>query len=182
MLYVIRHGLTEWNAIKKLQGQTDIPLNEEGMTMASEACLLYKDYHFDICYCSPLVRAKETAQLLLKGRDIPIFYDDRLKEICFGEAEGIKNSKDNKDSPVWNFFHEPQNYLPPEGGESFEELFARTGDFLEKIVKPLLNQGKDVLIVGHGAMNSSIICQVRGLDVSHFWDEGIENCRLVELI
>lgn len=182
MLYVIRHGLTEWNAIKKLQGQTDIPLNDEGMSMATEACLLYKDVNFDVCYCSPLSRAKKTAELFLEGRNIPVIYDDRLKEIRFGEAEGIVNSKENPDSPVWKFFHEPQSYVPPKGGESFDELFARTGDFLSEVVKPLLEQGKDVLIVGHGAMNSSIICQVRELDVSHFWDEGIENCRLVKLV
>ena len=65
MLYIIRHGKTDWNELHKLQGRTDIPLNENGRQMAREAGQRYKEVHFDICFCSPLVRAKETAELLL---------------------------------------------------------------------------------------------------------------------
>ena len=67
MLYIIRHGRTDWNDRHKLQGHTDIPLNDEGRRMAENAAEEYKDVHFDICYCSPLVRAKETAEILLRG-------------------------------------------------------------------------------------------------------------------
>ena len=63
-----------------------------------------------------------------------------------------------------------------------DELFARTGSFLEEIVYPLLNQGKNVLIVGHGAMNLSIISRIRGLPRKDFWSPGLENCRLIRLI
>lgn len=83
MLYIIRHGKTEWNAKRKLQGRTDIPLNDEGRLMAEKARDEYKDIHFDVCYCSPLIRAKETAEILMKGRNIPIITDDRLMEMCF---------------------------------------------------------------------------------------------------
>ena len=61
MLYIMRHGKTDWNAMRKLQGRTDIPLNEEGRQMAEHARTEYAVIHFDICYCSPLIRAKETA-------------------------------------------------------------------------------------------------------------------------
>lgn len=77
MLYIMRHGRTDWNVLHKLQGRTDIPLNDEGIKMAEAAALKYKDVHFDICYCSPLKRAKKTAEILLVGRDIPIISDDR---------------------------------------------------------------------------------------------------------
>ena len=50
--------------------------------MAEQAKEKYKDVNFDICYCSPLVRAKQTAEIVLKGRNIPIVYDDRLMEMC----------------------------------------------------------------------------------------------------
>ena len=70
---------------------------------------------------------------------------------------------------------------PPGGAESLDDLFARTGAFLRERVDPLLAEGRDVLIVGHGAMNSSIVCQVRGLPRSQFWSAGIENCRLLRL-
>ena len=55
MLYIMRHGKTDWNAMRKLQGRTDIPLNEEGRQMAEHARTEYADIHFDICYCSPLI-------------------------------------------------------------------------------------------------------------------------------
>lgn len=182
MLYVLRHGITDWNVIKKLQGQTDIPLNDDGRKMASEAGAMYADVSFDICYCSPMSRAKETAKLVLNGRDIPIIYDDRLKEISFGECEGILNSKADPNAPTYSFFNDPVNYIPPAGAESFEDLFNRTGDFLNEIALPLVNDGKDVLIVGHGAMNSSIICQLQNVPLEKFWEAGIENCKLKHVL
>ena len=59
----------------------------------------------------------------------------------------------------------------------------KRSDYNEYICKMMidLNEGKDVLIVGHGAMNSSIVCQIRNLPLSKFWDAGIENCKLMKL-
>ena len=91
MLYIMRHGKTEWNELRKLQGQTDIPLNEEGCLMAQAAHDKYINVHFDLCFSSPLKRAAQTAEILLNGRDVPIIADDRLKEMSFGEYEGTVN-------------------------------------------------------------------------------------------
>lgn len=63
-----------------------------------------------------------------------------------------------------------------------DELFARTGEFLREIVYPGLEQGKDILIVGHGAMNCSIVCQVKKKERREFWDSGIPNCKLMKLL
>ena len=182
MLYIIRHGKTDWNALHKLQGRTDIPLNEEGQRMAEEARELYRDVHCDICFCSPLKRARETAEILLRGRDIPVQIDDRLAEMSFGSYEGQENSFDIPDCPINVLFFHPELYTsPPGGAESLDDLFARTGAFLRERTDPLLKEGKDVLIVGHGAMNSSIVCQVRGLPRAQFWSAGIDNCKLMRL-
>ena len=181
-LYVLRHGTTDWNVIKRLQGQTDIPLNEDGTRLAEEAAGMYKDVNFDICFCSPLIRARQTADILLKGRDIPVEYDDRLKEIAFGEYEGLEYPNLPDDHPVIAAFRDPENYVPGSGGESIRDLIRRTDDFLVSRVYPLLEKGDDILIVGHGAMNSSIIVNVKKLPINRFWDEGIENCKLKKLI
>lgn len=180
-LYVIRHGRTEWNLIKKLQGQTDIPLDDEGIRMAKEAHDLYMDVNFDRCFCSPLTRARETAQLLLEGRDIPIEYDDRLKEINFGDYEGLEYMTLPEGHPVRSAFFDPAGYVPS-GGESITDVMGRTGDFLNEKVYPLIEQGSDVIVVGHGLMNSTIILNALKLPVSKLWDEGIENCVLKKLI
>ena len=182
-LYIIRHGRTDWNDRRKLQGQTDIPLNEEGRRMATEAAAEYADIPFDVCYCSPLIRAKETAEILLKGRNVPVHYDDRLREMAFGTWEGIENSFQIPDCPINEFFYHPENYRDPiGGGESTYDLIERTGGFLEEVAYPLIAEGKNVLIVGHGAMNMSIVVQVRKLPVEDFWKTGIKNCKLIQLI
>lgn len=182
MLYIMRHGKTDWNEKYKLQGRTDVTLNDTGRAMAEKAREEYKDVHFDVCYCSPLVRAKETAEILLQGRDVPIIFDDRLIEMCFGVYEGVEKIFEIPNCPMTVFFKQPELYtVPVEGAESVDELYARTGDFLENVVRPLLEEGKDILIVGHGAMNSSIVCQMKNIPIEKFWSEGIENCKLMRL-
>ena len=206
MLYIMRHGKTDWNELKKLQGQTDIPLNEEGRGQATAAGREYAGIHLDICYCSTLGRARETARLFFEARalakhkpggstagddgkngeyeeNIPIVYDERLREMGFGTYEGIERCFDIPDCPVNVFFKHPEEYdVPVEGGESMDELFARTGEFLKENVYPALKEGKDILIIGHGAMNSSIICQVKNnSDRTRFWEVGIPNCKMIQV-
>lgn len=181
MLYIMRHGKTDWNEKSLLQGRTDIPLNEEGIKMAEKAYENYKDVHFDICFCSPLIRAKETARIVLGNRNTPVEYDDRLVEMSFGICEGEPYSFKEPVGAMSEFFIHPENYDGVPEGESTADLFERTGSFLNEKVYPLLEEGKDVLIVGHGAMNSAIVCQVNGIPVKDFWSTGIENCKLIKL-
>lgn len=183
MLYITRHGKTDWNNRHKLQGRTDIPLNEEGRKMAEQANAAYSNLHLDICYCSPLIRAKETAEILLKNRNVPIIIDERLIEMNFGEYEGLENSFSIPNCPINVIFKEPEKYIYSVGGaETFEELYARTGDFIEKVLKPQLQQKKDILIVGHGAMNASIACQIKQLPIEQFWSIEIGQCQIMKLM
>ena len=183
MLYIMRHGRADWNDRHKLQGRTDIPLNEEGRRMAEVAGEEYRDIPLDLCFCSPLIRARETAEIVLRGRDVPIRTDDRLREMSFGSYEGTENSFSIPDCPVNVIFQAPEKYTASVGGaETFDELFARTGSFLREVIDPLLEQEKNVLIVGHGAMNLSIISQIRNLPRKEFWSTGIENCRMIRLL
>ena len=78
-IYIIRHGITEWNELKRLQGQTDIPLAEEGRALARLTGRGMKNVHLDRCFCSPLFRARETAQLVLGERDVPVIIDPRIR-------------------------------------------------------------------------------------------------------
>ena len=183
MLYIMRHGRTDWNERHRLQGRTDIPLNEDGRRMAEEAGREYRTVPLDLCFCSPLIRARETAEIVLRDRNIPIRTDDRLKEMSFGDFEGLENSFEIPDCPINVLFQKPEAYTCSVGGaETFEELFARTGSFLREVIDPLMEQGKHVLIVGHGAMNLSIISQIRGLPIEQFWTPGIESCKMIRLI
>lgn len=178
----MRHGKTDWNLLHKLQGKTDIPLNDMGRQMARQACERYKDVHFDVCYCSPLIRARQTAELVLEGRNIPVIIDDRLSEMGFGIYEGTEEVFEKPECPVRVLFFNPEKYEAEGGAESLADLLMRTNEFLNEVAFPLVNEGKDVLIMGHGAMNSAIIGNVKHKPLEEFWAEGIENCRLIKLL
>ncbi len=179
MLYIMRHGKTKWNEQRRLQGQTDIPLGDEGRRAAEEAAKKYADIPFDACYCSPLSRAEETARIFLGGRT-PVICDARLAEMGFGIYEGCR--ADELPPRMQTLFESPQNYLPDGGAESLESLFLRTGEFMEEIALPLSNSGKSVLVVGHGAMNAAIICRIKGIPLCDFWQALTENTALVRLL
>ena len=94
-IYLIRHGETDYNREKRLQGETDIPLNSRGIELAQMTAQGMKGLHFDRVYTSPLVRAVKTAEIIRGDRDIPIIPTDGLKEISFGDYEGL-TIKDGK--------------------------------------------------------------------------------------
>lgn len=169
MLYIMRHGKTDWNAVHRLQGGEDIPLNDEGRKMAAEAREKYKDLSFDICFCSPLQRARETAEIFLAGRNTPIQVDDRLREMSFGSFEGMEGVLENPDCPVYGLFHDPAHYKATGGAESLSELFARSGSFIREVLTPEFVQEKNVLLVAHGGLNCSIIAQYENTPLADFW-------------
>ena len=96
ILYVVRHGETEWNRLHKVQGRTDIPLNDYGRRLARETAEGMKSLSLDLAYTSPLSRARETAGIILEGRNIPIIEDERIQEFSFGSYEGMHCGGENK--------------------------------------------------------------------------------------
>ena len=90
-IYIIRHGETKLNAEGIIQGWLDEPLNDNGIKLAEITGRAMKGIRFDYCFSSPLIRAKQTAEIVLKesgNSTTPIYFDDRLKELHFGELEG----------------------------------------------------------------------------------------------
>ena len=102
-IYLIRHGETPWNTLGRLQGRTDIELNENGIRLAKITGEKLKDVHFDLAIASPLKRAYETAGLVLGDRNIPILTDERIEEISFGEWEGLCCRRENYQIPSKRF-------------------------------------------------------------------------------
>ena len=93
-LYIIRHGETDWNTAGRLQGQADTQLNEKGIRLAQITAEGMKTIPFDLCITSPLKRARQTAEIILSGRPVPIWEDDRIREIGFGAVfSRIKTGK-----------------------------------------------------------------------------------------
>ena len=181
MLYIVRHGETDWNRQKKVQGHTDIPLNEYGRHLAEETAEGMKDIPIDIGYTSPLKRARETAEIILKGRNIPLLDEPRIQEIGFGICEEIHTGTQEKEpgSDEFNlFFTDTASYIPPEGAESVEELYERTGQFLEELCGRRELEDKNILISTHGAAMTALLNRIKGnVTVAGFWkDEVPPNC------
>lgn len=171
LLYVLRHGVTQWNKLKKVQGAMDIPLAPEGIELAEKTGKSLRNVHFDICFTSPLTRAKQTARCVLGDRDIPVIEDKRIQEIDFGVLEGTQ-FKDAQGKIVSRemeiFFTDPLKFKRPENGEDISDILKRTGDFWQEKISDSELADKIVLISSHG-------CAVRALlqniyqDHEHFW-------------
>lgn len=182
MLYIVRHGETDWNRMRKVQGHTDIPLNDYGRHLAEETAEGMRDIRLDMAYTSPLLRAKETAQIILGSRKAPLIEEERLKELSFGSYEGLCCSGEHKEpgSDEFNrFFTDTKNYIPPKNGETVERLYERTGAFLQEIcLREEEFKDKNILVSTHGATMNALLNRVKGnVSVEEFWrDEVPANC------
>lgn len=183
-LYLVRHGETDWNKMGRLQGRSDVPLNESGRADAVRTGKALAEVGFDRIYSSPLQRAVETAYLIRGERDIPLVTDDRLMEMAFGSYEG-NTFRDSRD-PVMidmmtRFFKAPETYCAPEGGEEFEQVSARTDDFLD-FLRRTEKQDACLLVVGHGALLKALQLHPLGRSTAEFWGGGVQkNCSVTVL-
>ena len=140
---LVRHGQTDYNNAKILQGVSNIPLNDTGRKQATTLKQRLKDTNFDICFSSPLIRAMETAMILV-GDKTEIRKDKRLIERGFGKLEG--NTIDNYDSKkYWNYTLNCSD----DNIEPIQDLFERCESFLSYL-KENYND-KNILVVTHGA-------------------------------
>lgn len=179
-IYMIRHGETDWNKQRRLQGQADIPLNAFGRHLAEETAPALKDIPFSAVYTSPLSRAKETAELVLAGRDVPMIEESRIMEMGFGEYEGLccRDEGWNIPDPDFRYFFDaPQKYHPPKGGESFQQVSDRLESFLKELIGDRRLQNETVLVSTHGAALCGMLRLMKKYPIERYWDGGVhKNC------
>lgn len=154
-IFVVRHGQTEWNVMKKMQGSADIELNEKGLSQASDTADMLKDSAFDIIFCSPLKRAIQTAEIINDDRGLNIVFGERLRERNYGEFEGT-----SKSSFDYNEFWAYQKNMKYEKAENVQDFFKRIYDFLDDIT---LKEYNNILIVCHAGVEKAIECYFNGL-------------------
>ncbi|MCR5603354.1 MAG: histidine phosphatase family protein [Lachnospiraceae bacterium] len=164
-IYIVRHGETEANVHGYLQGWLDKPLNEKGRSLAVMTGQGMKGIRFDSCISSPLIRARETAEIILResgNGDVPVMTDDRIKEINFGSSERT----DVKDASISWFFANPSITYRFESGESILQVMERTQSLLKELIER--DDDKTYLISTHG-------CALRAMlnflydDPSDYW-------------
>lgn len=146
----IRHGLTDWNALGKIQGQTDIPLNEEGRLQARMLGerLLQEPFKWDYVISSGLSRAEETASIIASILNIPMLEPDlRLRERAYGQIEGLTaTERETLYGAEW--------HLQDLGQEKDLELQERGMAFLEEMWTKYPD--RNVLVVSHGGFLAQI--------------------------
>lgn len=160
-VYFIRHGETDWNLEGRIQGHTDIPLNAKGISQALCLSELLADISFAAAFSSDLSRARQTAELILKPRTLPIFESPALRERSAGKMEGQKS--DLLDQSIQPFFLSEQalikeTYLDsawhPEL-ETSSSVFKRVMNFLIPHIHH--HQEKPILVVSHGGVLRSLL-------------------------
>ena len=168
-IYILRHGETALNKSGVIQGWLNVnePLNENGRKLAVLTGQAMKGIRFDRCISSPFTRAKETAEIILResGNALEIEYNDRIREINFGDQEGKNLSEmgDERDLFLSDPFSVPR-FL---NGESVRDVCERTQSFLKEILSQ--DDGKVYLVVTHGVALRAMINYLKD-DPSDFWN------------
>lgn len=143
---LIRHGLTDWNALGKIQGQSDIPLNDEGRQQAVllGQRLKSEPYRWDFVITSGLLRAQETGEIIASQLEIPVYDpDSRIMERAFGKVEGMTSAERET---LWGMDWNQQEL----GQEKDHEVQERALVFLKELGERYA--GKNVLVISHGGL------------------------------
>lgn len=171
MLYVIRHGQVDTNIKNQVNGWNEEKLNSVGIQQAINAGNQLKNIKIDVVFCSPLLRTKQTYNNL-NIKDIPIFYDDRIKErnsnsMVYADVETLDN----------NIWYDGTKNIIYKDSEGFKSIINRT----ESILNDIKNNYKDknVLIVTHGDICKAIYLYFNPniKDISKFHQD---NCEIIQ--
>lgn len=161
--YFVRHGETEWNVKKKIQGKTDIPLNENGRNQARALANRLVDEGFLVAhaYTSPQLRAAETAQTLADALGVGCTPLSGLREMDMGGWEGSNwDFIEERYGETYHYWNSHRRYTNTPGGESYNEVLGRTLATLGEI---LAHEKEDVLVVSHSAILMALRCYVAKL-------------------
>jgi probable phosphoglycerate mutase len=148
---LVRHGETDWNAERRLQGHTDIDLNPRGIAQAAQMAKAIKaiDLQFDVLYTSDLQRAAKTANAIETLFNTKAIVDRDLRERHLGVLQGVSTAEAPQfDAELWKSHLSRDINEELRGGESIAQFAQRIHQALEKI--RLQHLGKTVLLVSHG--------------------------------
>lgn len=173
-LLLVRHGETQWNRASRFQGQIDVPLNDNGRRQAQLAAEFLKDVQIDFAVSSPMLRPKETADIILNNHpNVKLELQDTLREISHGLWEGKLESEIREIYP--DLLHQwqiaPETVQMPEG-ENLQQVWSRAIACWDGIVKEAAISSTQLttgIVVAHDAINKVILCYLLGLGAESIW-------------
>jgi len=145
----MRHGETDWNVTNRIMGHTDISLNQNGLNQAHEAIPIIKTIEFEKIWSSPLLRARQTAQIIGESFGLEIEYADFLKERGWGVGEGESHERFLPDMTPMNKVTKIPSCDLPKGSETYDEFETRIVQAFKEILIP---SRKAPLVVSHGGV------------------------------
>lgn len=166
-LILVRHGETQWNRENRVLGHTEIELNEEGRRQAERVALALREEEVAAIYCSPLKRARETAEAIARFHRVGLEVDGAFKEMDAGELDGLtyEEMRDRYGDFLREWIRDASALRMP-GGESLAQVQHRAWQGVEGIIDRH-PQGV-VIVVSHNFAILCIICRALGLDLSQF--------------
>ncbi len=168
MIYLIRHGQTELNHLKLIQGRSDHPLNEKGIAQARVAAEKLNAVSFDAVYSSPLIRAVQTAKIVAPYAE-PLV-DERLIDMDYGPFEG--KGRDALPPEVAAYFRDYRHTPVPEGMEHIGDVALRARAFLEERCAG----GGDILVATHAIVMRGLLEYLAPEAAGGFWPGHMRNC------
>jgi broad specificity phosphatase PhoE len=180
-IYLVRHGQTDYNVERRLQGWRDVPLNEKGFEQANRAAEELKDLSINAVYSSPILRAMQTAKCIAEPHKLEVVTDKGLGERNEGTFTGLTMKEiEEKHGDFWEMRKEGIDWRFPEG-ESMRETIDRALAAFEKIAKRH-KPGERAVIVSHGAPLRGIVHLLHGGEpenVRH--TSSLDNAEIVEV-
>ncbi|MGI1678419.1 MAG: histidine phosphatase family protein [Cellvibrionaceae bacterium] len=167
-IHLVRHGQTNWNLEKRIQGQTESELTDLGQQQAREIGQILKDVKFDTAYSSSSIRAHNTAKHILEHHDLPLNINEQLREIFLGSWEGnlYDDMKITHPEHHQHFWQDPSLFNLP-GAESFYDIQNRAIKALESIIEKEKN--KTILIVSHGIWIKVLLSKIENKHLKDLW-------------
>ncbi|MGQ9808027.1 MAG: histidine phosphatase family protein [Armatimonadota bacterium] len=178
-LTLVRHGESQWNAIRVIQGHLDSPLSEAGRAQARALSAVLRQGEYDCVFSSDLSRAMETGRLAL-GSDAEIIAEPRLREHCFGRWQGLSPEDVQRRFPdEWSRYRADPLTVRPEGGESVTDLRDRVAGLLDEWHERLA--GRRVLVFTHGGVVRVSVMVALGLPLSPWGRLRVPNASVTSL-
>jgi len=178
LIILVRHGQTEWNRVERFRGQADVPLNEAGLAQAAATGRrVAAEWSPSAVYCSPLSRARQTAEAIARQFNLPVQSVPELIDIDYGKWQGLTPDEARQRWPrqIENWYLHPERVRIP-GGESLTALRQR----LLQAVQSLIDRhpGQTIVIVGHTVSNRVLLMGMFGLSNRYFWRIRQDTCAL----
>jgi probable phosphoglycerate mutase len=165
LVFMTRHGETDWNLEGRWQGHTDVPLNERGRAQARAVAETLREVGLVGLVSSDLSRARETAEIVGASLGLGVAYVDAdLRERMFGVFEGLTRAECERLHPeAWRAWVEEQR--PADGVEPPSSVAARVTAAIRRAAERIGREGQPVLLVSHGSALRSVVHQATGASV-----------------